>query len=238
VQQLFQVELLRGHFLARLMWVNLFLVGFNLLPAFPMDGGRVLRALLANRLGRRRATSVAANIGQAMAILFGIFGFFYNPFLIFIAVFVYLGAQGEAAYVETQSALEGLRVRDAMLTRFRTLPATATLDEAVRELLAGLQQDFPVVSGDVLVGVLMRNDLVKAIAEGGRQARVQSAMRQNCTMIDASEPLRAAFDKMRQGECATLPVMEAGRLAGLLTLENVGELVMVSEAASQFEQKA
>jgi predicted transcriptional regulator len=125
-----------------------------------------------------------------------------------------------------------------MLTRFRTLPAEATLDEAVRELLAGSQQDFPVVSGDALVGILMRNDLVKAIAEGGRQARVGSAMRENCAVVEATEPLRAAFDKLRPGECSTLPVMEAGRLVGLLTLENVGELVMVSEAASQFEQKS
>jgi Zn-dependent protease len=143
VGQMFQVELLRGQFLARLIWVNLFLVGFNLLPAFPMDGGRVLRALLATRLGRRRATAIAANIGQAMAILFGIFGFFYNPFLIFIAIFVYLGAQGEAAHVETQSALEGLRARDGMMTRFRTLSAGDSLSKAVAELLAGSQQGLP-----------------------------------------------------------------------------------------------
>ena len=180
VQELFQVELLRGHLLARLMWVNLFLVGFNLLPAFPMDGGRVLRALLATRLGRRRARAIAANIGQGMAILFAIFGFFHNPFLIFIAVFVYLGAQIEAAQVELQSALEGLRVRDAMMTRFRTLSAEQTLEDGMHELLAGSQQDFPVVSGDAMVGVLMRKDLVKALDSEGRQDSVASDVLQKC----------------------------------------------------------
>jgi CBS domain-containing protein len=219
------------------MSVNLLLAFFNLLPAFPMDGGRVLRALLATRMDYRRATHIAASIGQGMAILFGLAGLFGNPFLLFIALFVFLGAQSEAEMVGVQQLLRGRVVRDAMLTRFRTLPAEATLDDAVRELLAGSQQDFPVVSDDVLVGVLMRNDLIKAIAEGGRQATVSSAMRRSCAVVEASEPLRAAFDRMRQGECSTLPVLQDGRLVGLLTLENVGELVMVSDAAREFDRK-
>ena len=235
---LLSFELVGGRFLVNLMAVNVLLVAFNLLPAFPMDGGRVLRALLASRMDYRRATRIAATVGQGMAILFALLGLFVfkNPFLPFIALFVFLGAQSEAEMVDVQQTLRGQLVRDAMLTRFRTLPAEATLDDAVRELLAGSQQDFPVVSGDSLVGVLMRNDLVKAIAEGGRQARVNSAMRRNCAVVEASEPLRAAFEKMRQGERATLPVLQDGRLVGLLTLENVGELFMINEATNQFER--
>jgi Zn-dependent protease len=233
LNQLFQVEFLKGHFLARLMWVNVFLVAFNLLPAFPMDGGRVLRALLATRLGRRRATVIAANVGQAMAILFGIVGFFFNPFLIFIAIFVYLGAQAEAGMVEMQSALSGLRVSDAMVTRYRVLSTEATLDDAVRELLAGSQQDFPVTSDGRVAGILRRNDLVKALSEGRRSARVGEVMTRECEAMDAATPLTTALESMRGRECATAPVLSEGRLVGLLTLENVSELVMVNTALEQ-----
>ena len=233
VQQMFQVELVRGPFLARLMWVNLFLVGFNLLPAFPMDGGRVLRALLATRMGRRRATAVAANIGQIMAILFGIVGFFYDAFLIFIAVFVYLGAQGEAAQVETQSALGGLRVRDAMMTRFRTLSARDPLSRAVAELLAGSQQDFPVVEEGHVVGILRRNDLVKALAEGGRDAGVGDAMCPDCTAVSEDDDLSRTLEAMRHQGCATAAVLANDRITGLLTLENISEVLMVNAALAQ-----
>lgn len=233
VQQLFQIELLRGHFLARLMWVNLFLVGFNLLPAFPMDGGRVLRALLATRLGRPRATAIAANIGQAMAVLFGIFGFFYNPFLIFIAIFVYLGAQGEAAHVEAQSALAGLRVRDAMMTRFRTLSAGDPLDRAVAELLAGSQQDFPVLENGRVAGVLRRNDLVKALNEGSRAATVGEAMCRDCAAVNDTDSLTPTLEAMRQRDCASLPVLANGQIVGLLSLENISEVLMVNAALAR-----
>ena len=186
-----------GSFWQRLMVLNLILVAFNLLPAFPMDGGRVLRALLAMRLGRRRATAIAANVGQGMAILFGIVGFFYNPFLIFIAIFVYLGAQAEAGIVEMQSALAGLRVRDAMMTRFRTLAAQDTLGKAVEELLAGSQQDFPVVENDQPIGILRRNDLVKALSEGRRDDAVTAGMSRDCETVDEASSLQSAVESMR-----------------------------------------
>lgn len=219
-----------GPLLKRLMVVNLLLVGFNLLPAFPMDGGRVLRALLATRLGRRRATAIAANVGQGMAILFGIVGFLYNPFLIFIAIFVYLGAQAEAGMVEMQSALEGLRVRDAMMTRFRTLAAQDTLARAVEELLAGSQQDFPVVENDQPVGILRRNDLVKALAEGRRDAAVTGVMCRDCETVEESAPLKGAVESMHARQSATVPVVAGGRIVGLLTLENISEIMMVNAA--------
>lgn len=228
--QLREVQWFQGRFLAQLMWVNLFIVAFNLLPAFPMDGGRVLRALLATHLGRRRATVIAANIGQGMAILFGVTGFFINPFLIFIAIFVYLGAQAEAAHVETQSALAGLRVRDAMMTRFRTLSTQDTLARAVEELLAGSQQDFPVVTNGEIRGILRRNDLVKALAEGRRDVPVETAMSRECHPVDAADVLTRTLETMRTRECATVPVLAGGRLAGLLTFENISEVLMVNAA--------
>lgn len=194
-----------------------------------------LRALLARRLGRRRATDTAASIGEAMAILFGIAGFWLNPFLIFIAIFVYLGAQAEAQMVGVQTAIKGLNVQDAMLTRYRTLSPDDSLDTAIHELLAGSQQDFPVVEGGSVVGVLGRNDLVKALAHGGRQTKVGSAMRQGCETLHPQDALERAFEALRQSGCATLPVMSQGQLVGLLTLENVAELMMVNTALEKSE---
>jgi Zn-dependent protease len=228
--ELMEVQGMTDGFLPQLMWVNLFIGTFNLLPAFPMDGGRILRALLASRMGRRRATAIAANIGQMMAILLGVIGFFHNPFLIFIAVFVYLGAQGEAAQVEAESALAGLRVRDAMMTRFRTLAAHDTLGTAVEELLAGSQQDFPVLESGQVLGVLRRNDLVKALMDGNRAAAVGDVMWRECSPVNDTDVLTPTLESMGKNEWTTLPVMGGGRIVGLLTMENIGELIMVNAA--------
>ncbi|ACB76903.1 site-2 protease family protein [Opitutus terrae] len=219
--------------LQRLMVVNVFLVLFNLLPAFPMDGGRVLRALLATKLGRRRATAIAANVGQAMAIVFGIVGFMSNPFLVFIAIFVYLGAQAEAGMVEMQSALEGLRVRDAMMTRFRTLGADDTLAKATDELLAGSQQDFPVIAEGAPVGILRRNDLVKALGQNRRDTPVSEVMCRECATAEAGSSLKRVVESMHERQCGTIPVVQAGQIVGLLTLENVSEMIMVNAALEQ-----
>ena len=134
-----------GGFVERMMFANVFLAGFNLLPAFPMDGGRALRALLATRMEYTRATQRAALIGQGMAILFGFVGLQGNPMLIFIALFVWIGAGQEASMAQMKSSLAGIPVRRAMLTHFRTLTPDNTLGDAVDLLLTGSQQDFPVV---------------------------------------------------------------------------------------------
>jgi Zn-dependent protease/CBS domain-containing protein len=225
-----EVSLSGGSIWERLLLVNLLLVAFNLLPAFPMDGGRVLRALLAARLGRRRATAIAANIGQGMAIFFGIVGFFYNPFLVFIAIFVFLGAQAEAGLVEMQSALKGLRVRDAMLTRFRTLSARDTLAKAVEELLAGSQQDFPVMENEQPVGLLRRNDLVQALAANRRDAPVSEVMCRDCESVDEAEPLQSAIEAMQARHCTSVPVINGFQMTGLLTMDNISEIIMINSA--------
>jgi Zn-dependent protease/CBS domain-containing protein len=224
-----------GAMLQQLMVVNVFLVVFNLLPAFPMDGGRVLRALLATRLGRLRATTIAANIGQAMAILFGIVGFLYNPLLIFIAIFVYLGAQAEAGVAELQSALEGLLVRDGMMTRYRTLGSTDSVGKAVDELLAGSQQDFPVVEEDRPIGILSRNDLVKALSQGSRHTLVGDAMNPECGAVSEYDSLRRVVELMHARQCGSVPVVRDSRIVGLLTLENVNEMIVIKTALEKTE---
>lgn len=228
VSQVPGVQWIEGGFLSQLMWLNLWIVAFNLLPAFPMDGGRVLRSLLAIRMGRRRATVIAANIGQAMAILFGIVGFFINPFLIFIAIVVYLGAQAEASQVEMQSVLNGLKVRDGMMTRFQTLAARDPLSKAVEELLAGSQHDFPVLRDGFLVGILRREDLIKALADGKHSAIIADVMRRDCGPVEEMDALSPALEEMSRNQRFTAPVMSGAQIVGLLTMENIGELVLVN----------
>ena len=225
-----RLSVVEGSFFQRLMIVNVFLVLFNLLPAFPMDGGRVLRAILATRLDYVRATQVASTVGQAMALLFGFVGFFTNPFLIFIALFVWIGAAQESSMVQMRSSLAGIPVNRAMLTDFETLQATDTLEDAVRLILAGSQQDFPVYEHGRLAGVLTRADLVKALAQKPGQTPVADAMRRDFQIVDAHEMLESAFSKLNQCACNTLPVTRDGQLVGLLTTENFGEFMMIQAA--------
>ncbi len=163
--------------LDRLAVVNVFLVLFNLIPAFPMDGGRVLRAALASRLGYVRATEIAATIGQWVAFGLGFLGLFGNPLLIFIAIFVYLAAASEAQLVAVRAMSRGVPVRAAMITQFATLPPDATIDQAVETLLHTSQNEFPVVDGAGRpIGMLGRNDLIRALKQRGPDAVVSDAM--------------------------------------------------------------
>jgi Zn-dependent protease len=220
-----------SHTLASLMWINLALAGFNLLPAFPMDGGRVLRALLALRQDYTQATQTAANVGQGMAILFGLFGLIsFNPILLFIALFVYVGAQQESQQAVYRAFTEGTPVRQAMVTRFATLDVDDTLDDAVDELLAGTDHDFPVVRDGEIVGLLRRKQLIQALSAHDRDTPVGDVADQDFFTTEPGAPLDEAFRQMNEASCSTVPVVQGGRLVGLLTLENVGELIMVSSA--------
>ena len=147
------------NFLGRIFWINVGLAAFNLLPAFPMDGGRVLRALLAMKMDYVRATDQAAAMGRLFAGLFGLLGFLFNPFLILIAIFVWSGSGHEAAVVRARACLEGAVVRDVMVTEFRRLSTSDTVGAAEEILLKGFQREFPVVEGDSLVGMLSDADL-------------------------------------------------------------------------------
>ncbi len=230
LEPLSRLTLTQGPFLERLMAVNVFIVAFNLLPAFPMDGGRVLRALLATRLDYTRATQLAASLGQGMALVFGFLGLLGNPFLLFIAFFVWIGAGQEASMAQIRSALGGLPVSRAMITDFRTLTVTDPLRVAVDHLLSGTQQDFPVLGDDRVVGVLLRSDLLSALARSGPETAVEEIMRREFETADSHEVLEVAFGRMQQSECRTLPVLHAGRLVGLLTPDNIGEFVAVQTA--------
>jgi CBS domain-containing protein len=198
-----------------------------------MDGGRVLRALLAMRMDYARATNIAATIGQGMAILFGFIGLFGPFMLILIAVFVWFGAAQEAAAAEMRSSLEGARVRDAMLTEFHVLSPNQTIGDAGRMLLAGSQQDFPVVEHGVVIGMLHRDSLFLGLKEHGETYPVEEAMRREVTAVDPAEALESAVAQVNAEHGTTVVVLESGRLVGLLTAENIGEYFFIRAALAK-----
>jgi Zn-dependent protease len=220
----------RGSFLSQLLWANVSLFLFNLLPAFPMDGGRVLRAALALRMDYVRATAVAAGVGRAFALLFGIIGLFYSPFLVFIALFVWVAAAGEASEVQRRATLEGVPVGAVMIREFRTLTARDTLRVALNHVLAGFQQDFPVVDGDRVVGVLTRAKLLEALAKHGRDAPVSEVMETTFGTADQAEPVERVLTRLQNSRCHTLLVVSDHRVDGVVTLDNVGEFMMIETA--------
>jgi stage IV sporulation protein FB len=225
--------------LVNIFKINVYLLLFNLIPAFPMDGGRVLRALLATRMSYARATQVAATVGQGFAFFFGIVGLFgipglfhANPFLIFIAFFVYIGASQEAALAQMRDVSRRFPVSSAMVREFRTLPSTATLQEAVDALLATSQHDFPVLdeSGNV-AGILTRHDLIAALRKDDPNIRVADVMRRDIPTVTTGTRFEEAFRIMQECNCPAVPVLDSmKRLVGLLTPENVSELMMIQSA--------
>jgi Zn-dependent protease/CBS domain-containing protein len=219
-----------GSFLARLMTVNITLVLFNLIPAFPMDGGRVLRALLAMRMDYVRATQIAANVGQGLAFLLGLFGLFNNPFLLFIAFFVWIGASQEASMVQMRNSISGIPVTHAMQTRFDILTPSDRLDRVVNLILAGSQQDFPVVEDGQFIGVLTRDDFIRALSQKGQDTPVTDVIRRNVPTVDSHEMVEMALMRLQESGAKTLPVMHKGRFVGLVTSENITEFLMIRSA--------
>jgi len=218
-------------FLRSLMFINVLLVFFNMLPAFPMDGGRVLRALLARRFEYARATELAVRVGQVMAFLFGMLGLFGpNPLLIFIALFVYLGAEAELRSVRWRLALAGVPVRAAMRVQPVTVGPDLTLSQVAEWVLNVPQRDFPVVDGDQYLGMLRRDALLRGLSEGRAASSVAENMGQDGKAVDEAEPLDRAVAQMNQLGVASLPVTQLGRFVGLLTLEDVGRFFSIRAA--------
>jgi Zn-dependent protease/CBS domain-containing protein len=215
----------------RLAAVNLFLALFNMIPAFPMDGGRVLRAALASRLGYVRATEIAAAIGQFVAFALGFIGLLYNPVLIFIAIFVYLAASSEAHMVALRAASRGVPVSHAMKKQFATLAPQAHLDEAVQTLLQTGQGEFPVVDeAGKPVGVLGRGDIIRAIKTLGPDARVAEAMVADMPAVSHRSSLEDAFKLLQEKSAPAVGITDAaGKLVGLVTSETIAEMMMLQD---------
>jgi Zn-dependent protease/CBS domain-containing protein len=217
---------------AKVAGANIILVVFNMIPAFPMDGGRVLRALLAMRMGNARATEVAATIGQGFAVVFGILGIFYNPMLIIIAVFIFLAASGEAAQAQLRAVAQGALVSDAMITEFQSLGTGATVNDAAEALIRTTQTEFPIVDGGGrLRGVLTRDAMVRALKERGPGTPVLEVMQADVPTVAARAKLDTALRMLMHRGRPVVGVTDAqDKLVGLLTVENLGEMMMVQSA--------
>ena len=219
-----------GSLVERLLAVNMGLVIFNMLPAFPMDGGRVLRAVLAMRMDHARATNIAATVGKTMAVLFAIYGLFANPMLILIAYFVWSGASQEASVAQVKAVISGACVRDAMVTQFHTVTVHTTLREMIVLMLSGAQRDFPVVKRESVIGMLAHTNILAAIQGSELETPVAAIMRTDIPTLNESELLDAVLLREREDENMSLPVLNNGVLVGMLTAENIHEYFIIRDA--------
>jgi CBS domain-containing protein len=230
--------------LEQLFMINVMLVLFNLLPAFPMDGGRVLRALLAMRMGAGRATQVAAKVGKGMAVLFALVGLFGLPhvivaatgldpawehsnlLLVLVAMFVWTGAEAEARAMRAKTGLAGVPVAAVMIRRFAAVDPDDTLGAIADYARQTFQRDFPVVVSGRVVGLVGREDIRAGLAEFGPDGRVFQIMHRDFPTVSPEDPAERGFAMLASG-APVVPVVAYGQLAGLLTPEHLAEYVRI-----------
>jgi hypothetical protein len=225
-------------FATRLALVNIALVLFNLLPAFPMDGGRILRAILSVRLDRIRATRIAAGIGQIVAFGLGFLGLFGNPLLVFIAIFIFIAASQETYASAMSEAAQGASMLQATITSFEKLDTGATVRTAAAALLATTQTEFPVTDGaGRLRGVLTRDGIVRALSTTGPETPVIDVMERDIKVLNRRAPLSEAMTELQKGGNRMLGVVDDdGRVVGIVTVENLGEYMLIHQAEQGFRQ--
>jgi Zn-dependent protease/predicted transcriptional regulator len=210
-----------SNLLRSLVWTNIFLGAFNILPFYPMDGGRVLRAFLSTRMNYLVATRRAVLVGQAFAITLLVIGVKINDsWLIMIAVFLFFGAQVEDRSAVFQSVLESVRMEDVMLTDFKTLSPADTLEDALQKVVHSLQDDYPVVRGGDMVGTISRQRIMETLRAQGN-GYVQGAMNRYFQTAHRNDTLAVVFRKAGQTGLTLVPVVDGDHLIGIVTLQNL-----------------
>lgn len=225
-----QLNLTGEGFLQKLLMLNIILAVFNMLPAFPMDGGRVLRAALAMQMDHNRATQVAARVGQGLALWLGFLGLLYNPFLVIIALFVWIGAAAESSIEQIKSTLSGMAVGRAMLSDFQVLSPDEPLSRAIELTLAGSQTEFPVLKNGEMIGVLDQANLLSGLQQQGETSQIQEYMQKDVQSADINEPLEEVLKRLQSSKCRLLSVVKDKQLVGIINLDNIMELINIQAA--------
>jgi Zn-dependent protease/CBS domain-containing protein len=203
-----------------LVWANLYIAGLNFLPAYPLDGGRVLRAFFARSIDPAAATRRAVSISHAIAMILMVAGLFSNAWLTVVGLIIFSAAQLEERAVIFQSVLDDLRLEEVMLTDFATLSPADTLEDALDKAVHSLQDDFPVVRGSDMVGVISRQRILEALRAEGN-GYVQAVMNKIFEVSVRQESLASAFRKLTSRNLSIIPVVEDQRLVGIVTLQNL-----------------
>ena len=218
-----------NNFFLNFFLVNFWLALFNLIPAFPMDGGRILRALLSFRLQRHVATRISARIGQFLALGFILLGFFTSPFLIFIGIFVIIGAQVETDYTESKFILKGFKVHDVLMKQYPKIDANETVKTAVALVLDSQNKNFLITEQEIPVGTLNRDQIIMALSQKGEEEFIYNIMDRNLIFLDANSLLENVFELIQLNKSKLMLVMENNEVAGALDIENLMEFILINE---------
>jgi predicted transcriptional regulator len=211
-------------------WINPILAVFNLLPAFPMDGGRVLRSFLARKMDYGKATRIAIGFGHTFAVLFGVVGLISNPanpILIIIAFFIFMAASAEGMQVELRISLRGFRVKDVLPEQFFSVTSDTPLSEVLALTLRSHQEDFPVIDSGKLTGLLVRSDVISAIHQFGMQKAVRDVIRNEFPTVDVADSLIKAHKLMEEWQIKAIPVVNRGQVAGIIGLEDISRVYLL-----------
>lgn len=222
-----------SNFFLNFFLVNIVLAIFNLIPAFPMDGGRILRALLSFKFERHIATKIAARIGQFLAMGFILLGFLFNPFLIFIGLFVIMGAQAESKHADSKYSLKGYKVRDVLMKQYITIDAGEPIKTAIDLLLDSQSKIFLITENNEAVGTLNRDQIIMALSEKGENVVIHSAMNKNLIYLDVETLLENIFELVYKNKNNLMLVMEKNELVGTLDTENLLEFLLIRGAKSK-----
>lgn len=210
-----------AHLIRSIVWLNLFLAALNILPAHPLDGGRVIRGTFAKTQGRAQGTRITAAMGQILALAAFVAGvWMWNMWLLMAGFFILIGAQLEDQGVLLQNVVDTVHMRDVMLTEFSMLSPSDTLEDALHKSIHSLQDDFPVVRGDNMVGVISRQSILEALRSEGN-GYVQSVMSRSFHVAQPQDSLGTTFSRFAGRGLSLVPVTEGERIVGIVTLQNL-----------------